>query len=280
MMMVMNASGILCRAGLCRGARQADRGLSGETGRGLDLRPHYRYCMARSTATSTSRGECRWSSPTTTSRGPSPFCGRSPTTATIPNLTPEQIGNTWLNYLIERRTILWWGGIGNSTEHTAYLAVEERHPGAGERVNRAQRHDGCRADRLPDLHRRLGHDRAGRSGARRRLRPPCRERQSRRRGDLRSAGDRGHGGAGVRRVRSRPAHRRRRQPDPRRFDDRPAHRRHPGVARGRARLAEDAGEDRGQLRLRQVHRQLSHGAEPRPDHHGAALRRRRLSASR
>ena len=28
-----------------------------------------------------------------------------------PNLTPEQIGNTWLNYLIERRTILWWGGI-------------------------------------------------------------------------------------------------------------------------------------------------------------------------
>src|ERR687890_1266740 len=41
-----------------------------------------------------------------------------------PNLTPEQIGNTWLNYLIERRTILWWGGIGNSTEHTAYLRLK------------------------------------------------------------------------------------------------------------------------------------------------------------
>src|ERR671917_1389728 len=33
-------------------------------------------------------------------------------------LTPSQIGQTWLNYIIERRTILWWGGLGNSTEHT------------------------------------------------------------------------------------------------------------------------------------------------------------------
>src|SRR5215216_442717 len=45
-----------------------------------------------------------------------------------PNLTPEQIGNTWLNYLIERRTILWWGGIGNSTEHTAYLRLKSGVP--------------------------------------------------------------------------------------------------------------------------------------------------------
>jgi ADP-ribosylglycohydrolase len=45
-----------------------------------------------------------------------------------PNLTPEQIGNTWLNYLIERRTILWWGGIGNSTEHTAYLRLKSGIP--------------------------------------------------------------------------------------------------------------------------------------------------------
>jgi len=35
-------------------------------------------------------------------------------------ITPEQIGQTWLNYLIENRTVLWWGGLGNSTEHTAY----------------------------------------------------------------------------------------------------------------------------------------------------------------
>ncbi len=45
-----------------------------------------------------------------------------------PNLTPEQIGNTWLNYLIERRTILWWGGLGNSTEHTAYLRLKSGVP--------------------------------------------------------------------------------------------------------------------------------------------------------
>lgn len=39
------------------------------------------------------------------------------------DVTPEQIGQTWLNYLIERTTILWWGGLGNSTEHTAYLRL-------------------------------------------------------------------------------------------------------------------------------------------------------------
>ncbi len=40
------------------------------------------------------------------------------------NLTAVQIGQTWLNYLIEERTILWWGGLGNSTEHTAYLRLK------------------------------------------------------------------------------------------------------------------------------------------------------------
>src|SRR5690606_31012791 len=37
-----------------------------------------------------------------------------------PALTPAQIGDTWLNYIIKDRTILWWGGIGISTEHTAW----------------------------------------------------------------------------------------------------------------------------------------------------------------
>ena len=41
-----------------------------------------------------------------------------------PGITPAQIGQTWLNYLIEGRTILWWGGLGNSTEHTAYLRLK------------------------------------------------------------------------------------------------------------------------------------------------------------
>jgi hypothetical protein len=43
-------------------------------------------------------------------------------------VTPEQIGKTWLNYLIKERTILWWGGMGNSTEHTAYLRLKEGIP--------------------------------------------------------------------------------------------------------------------------------------------------------
>jgi len=40
------------------------------------------------------------------------------------DLTPAQIGQSWLNYIIEERTILWWGGFGNSTEHTAYLRLK------------------------------------------------------------------------------------------------------------------------------------------------------------
>lgn len=36
-------------------------------------------------------------------------------------LTPQHVGETWLNYIIEDRTILWWGGKGRSTEHSAYL---------------------------------------------------------------------------------------------------------------------------------------------------------------
>ena len=41
-----------------------------------------------------------------------------------PNLTPAQIGDWWLNSIIENRTILWWGGLGMSTEHTAYLRLK------------------------------------------------------------------------------------------------------------------------------------------------------------
>ena len=39
--------------------------------------------------------------------------------------TAAQIGQTWLNYLIEEQTVLWWGGMGNSTEHTAYLRLKQ-----------------------------------------------------------------------------------------------------------------------------------------------------------
>jgi ADP-ribosylglycohydrolase len=41
------------------------------------------------------------------------------------DILPAQVGQTWLNYLVEGKTILWWGGRGNSTEHTAYLNLKE-----------------------------------------------------------------------------------------------------------------------------------------------------------
>jgi ADP-ribosylglycohydrolase len=45
-----------------------------------------------------------------------------------PAITPRQIGASWLDYLIEGRTILWWSGLGNSTEHTAYLRLRAGIP--------------------------------------------------------------------------------------------------------------------------------------------------------
>jgi ADP-ribosylglycohydrolase len=36
-----------------------------------------------------------------------------------------QVGSAWLNYIIEGRTILWWGGLYHSTEHTAYIRLKE-----------------------------------------------------------------------------------------------------------------------------------------------------------
>lgn len=37
----------------------------------------------------------------------------------------EAFGDTWLNYILENRTILWWGGVGMSTEHTAFVRLKE-----------------------------------------------------------------------------------------------------------------------------------------------------------
>ena len=44
------------------------------------------------------------------------------------DISPAQIGQSWLNYIVEGRTILWWGGLGNSTEHTAYLRLKDGIP--------------------------------------------------------------------------------------------------------------------------------------------------------
>jgi ADP-ribosylglycohydrolase len=40
------------------------------------------------------------------------------------DLSAEEIGKTWLNSIVEHRSILWWGGNGNSTEHTAWLNLQ------------------------------------------------------------------------------------------------------------------------------------------------------------
>ncbi|MGV2100454.1 ADP-ribosylglycohydrolase family protein [Rhizobium sp. 21-4511-3d] len=45
-----------------------------------------------------------------------------------PDLSAEDIGKAWLNYIIEERSILWWGGAGNSTEHTAWLNLQRGIP--------------------------------------------------------------------------------------------------------------------------------------------------------
>jgi len=41
-----------------------------------------------------------------------------------PDLSAEEIGKTWLNAIVERQSILWWGGNGISTEHTAWLNLK------------------------------------------------------------------------------------------------------------------------------------------------------------
>ena len=43
-------------------------------------------------------------------------------------LTPQQIGDTWLNYLGDGHCTLWWGGYGVSTEHTAYVNLANGIP--------------------------------------------------------------------------------------------------------------------------------------------------------
>jgi ADP-ribosylglycohydrolase len=40
------------------------------------------------------------------------------------DLSAKSIGDTWLNYIVEDQTVLWWGGLGRSTEHTAYLRLK------------------------------------------------------------------------------------------------------------------------------------------------------------
>jgi len=45
-----------------------------------------------------------------------------------PDITARQIGQSWLNYIVENKAILWWGGLGNSTEHTAFIRLKNGIP--------------------------------------------------------------------------------------------------------------------------------------------------------
>ena len=45
-----------------------------------------------------------------------------------PDLTSEEVGKTWLNNVIEKRCVFWWGGNGISTEHTAFLNLDQGVP--------------------------------------------------------------------------------------------------------------------------------------------------------
>jgi ADP-ribosylglycohydrolase len=40
------------------------------------------------------------------------------------DIEAKTVGDTWLNYIVEDKTVLWWGGLGRSTEHTAYLRLK------------------------------------------------------------------------------------------------------------------------------------------------------------
>ena len=44
------------------------------------------------------------------------------------DISAQQIGDTWLNYIIEDKTILWWGGLSRSTEHTAFIRLKSGIP--------------------------------------------------------------------------------------------------------------------------------------------------------
>lgn len=52
------------------------------------------------------------------------FLRALPDNGNNPDITPENIGDTWMNYIIENRTILWWGGMGVSTEQTAFARLK------------------------------------------------------------------------------------------------------------------------------------------------------------
>ncbi|MBC8137337.1 MAG: ADP-ribosylglycohydrolase family protein, partial [Fibrella sp.] len=52
------------------------------------------------------------------------FIRALPENGTPPDLAATQIGDWWLNAILQNRSILWWGGMAMSTENTAYLRLK------------------------------------------------------------------------------------------------------------------------------------------------------------
>ncbi len=131
---------------------------------------------------------------------------------TRPDLTSREIGETWLNYLVERRSILWWGGNGNSTEHTAWLNLKRGIAAPASGSIGGQWPGRRRADRRADLHRRMGDRRRRKSGPRRPARGAGGQSQPRRGGGGRGEALGGDGSRGVHEPRRRTPDRSRPRP--------------------------------------------------------------------
>jgi hypothetical protein len=71
---------------------------------------------------------CRWVVTDDDISGTFTFLRALPDYGNSRDITPQQIAQTWLNYIIEKRAILWWGGMGMSTEHTAFLRLKNGIP--------------------------------------------------------------------------------------------------------------------------------------------------------
>lgn len=46
----------------------------------------------------------------------------------VNGISSRAIGKTWLNTVVEKKSVFWWGGRGISTEHTAYLNLKQGVP--------------------------------------------------------------------------------------------------------------------------------------------------------
>ena len=70
---------------------------------------------------------------------------------TNPDISPKDIGESWLNYLIKGRSVLWWGGLGQSTEHRL-PASRQRYRRTDEWVNGNEWAGGCGANWRANIH--------------------------------------------------------------------------------------------------------------------------------